>query len=294
MTRTAAALTLAILVAAIPGILEVCSVNANPYFREYIPTIIPPPEETEPPKICIQTPENNTFYASNNLPLSFNVSIPQTNGEKSIHVILTLYYNASWKSNKTIFIDEGIVGFASYSINLTNIPDGFQSLAIYAIGWGAYDTKHTIFAENNTYMTYYNIFNKTGVSAVEFDVDTSPPEITVLSPQNTTYTNTNVSLNFAVNEQVETFCYSLDGKENETTTGNATLEGIAEGQHNITFYATDLAGNDATSETVFFGVDKPAFPTVPVVAVSAVSVGALAAGLLLFTRRKRNKGTGQT
>ncbi len=289
-----AVLIMTLLILAVAGMPSLSSVNANPYFREYVPTVIPPPEETQPPEIGIQTPENNTFYASNNLALSFNMSIPQT-GEKSIHVVISLYYNASWKTNETTVIDKGITRFTSYSLNLTDIPDGPQSLAIYAIGWGSYDTGQALFEENNTHITYYNVFNKTGFSAVEFNIDTTPPKITVLSPQNRTYTSTNVSLNFTINEQAKTLCYSLDGKENRTTTENATLEGITEGQHNIAFYVTDLAGNVATSETVFFDVTTLDFPTVPVAAVSAASIAAVtAAGILLFTRRRRRKEAQQT
>jgi hypothetical protein len=46
--------------------------------------------------------------------------------------------------------------------------------------------------------------------------------------------------------------YSLDGQDNVTVTGNATLSGLSSGLHNVTVYANDTAGNMGVSETIKF------------------------------------------
>jgi hypothetical protein len=58
--------------------------QANPYIGDYSLTSmewkeegeIPPPEGTLPPVISIVSPQNNTAYASNNVSLTLNVSMP--------------------------------------------------------------------------------------------------------------------------------------------------------------------------------------------------------------------------
>jgi len=89
--------------------------------------------------------------------------------------------------------------------------------------------------------------------------DTTPPQITVISPKKTTYEK-NASgvffgLTFLINEPVSWMGYSLDDQANITIAGNTTLTGLPEGVHSIVVYATDVAGNKAASEPVYFVVD---------------------------------------
>ena len=90
--------------------------------------------------------------------------------------------------------------------------------------------------------------------------------------------------------------YSLDGKDNASISGNTTLTGLANGNHNVTIYATDEAGNTGASETLSFNVNVPEpetktepFPFVPVAAAAIVVAAVIvAAGVLLyFKKRKR-------
>ena len=67
---------------------------------------------------------------------------------------------------------------------------------------------------------------------------------------------------------------------------------LPSGEHNVTVYAWDAAGNVGASETVTFTVAEPdIFPTVPVTAVFTASISALAAGFFLYHRKrpKRDK-----
>jgi len=88
-----------------------------------------------------------------------------------------------------------------------------------------------------------------------------PPLITVLSPENKTYTSTFIPLTFTVNEATSWIGYSLDNQANVTVTVNITLSGLPEGAHSVTVYANDTAGNIGASETVYFTVALPYSPT---------------------------------
>lgn len=124
---------------------------------------------------------------------------------------------------------------------------------------------------------------------IHFTVD-FPPKVSLQSPQNQTYTSTDVSLTFTVNEPVSHLSYVLDGLENVTVGGNTTLTALANGDHNVTVYATDVAGNVGVSETVSFIVALPVvpepFPTTLVITASGASLAAAVAVLVYFKKRK--------
>jgi len=112
--------------------------------------------------------------------------------------------------------------------------------------------------------------------------------ISFQSPQNTTYTTTDVQLNFTAPKSVKWTRYSLDGQANVTITGNTTLTELASGYHNLTLYIDDALGNTRPSETVTFTVAKPeSFPTTPVIA-TVVIVAVFGLGFLInLAKRKR-------
>jgi hypothetical protein len=90
--------------------------------------------------------------------------------------------------------------------------------------------------------------------------DTTPPKITVLSPENKIYTTSNVPLIFTINKPVVWIAYQIDSGRNVTISGNTTIT-LQEGWHNITLYAADADYNNGASETVHFS--KFAVDTVP-------------------------------
>ncbi len=92
-----------------------------------------------------------------------------------------------------------------------------------------------------------------------FTIDTVPPNMELLSPENKTYTVTDVSFSFTASEAIPWISYSLDRKANVTIAGNTTLVGLSGGVHSLVVYAKDVAGNIGSSETVYFTVD----PTAP-------------------------------
>jgi hypothetical protein len=124
-----------------------------------------------------------------------------------------------------------------------------------------------------------------------FGYGTVPPAVQAVSPVSQTYNESSVSLVFNVNKQVNWTGYSLDGGETMTVAGNATLEGLANGVHNVTVYAKDAFGNVGASETVSFTVNVPEpFPTATVAAASGISAVVLVSAVLAihFKKRKRS------
>lgn len=119
--------------------------------------------------------------------------------------------------------------------------------------------------------------------------DITPPEVAVVSPENKTYEIFDVPLNFTINESVSQIKYSLNGEDNVTIAGNTTLANVTYGDHKVTVYATDNAGNTGASETITFTVSKPPepFPVAPVAAASGVSVAIIGAGILLYFKKRK-------
>jgi parallel beta-helix repeat protein len=119
------------------------------------------------------------------------------------------------------------------------------------------------------------------------------PYIFIICPKNETYSTSNVSLNFTVDEPNSWISYSLDGNENIPIRENATLPNLSEGSHTLTVYSADMYGNVGASETIYFTVanepEPEPFPTTLVAVASAVSVSAAGLGFLFYFKKSRTK-----
>lgn len=115
-------------------------------------------------------------------------------------------------------------------------------------------------------------------------MDTTPPQISVLELDNKTVSTPEVPLSFTVNETAKKITYCLDGQENVTITGNTTLTGLSNGEHSLTVYSTDEAGNVGSSETINFSVTP--FPTTIVLA-SIITATVVGLGLLIYFKKRR-------
>ena len=85
-------------------------------------------------------------------------------------------------------------------------------------------------------------------------VGNPPPIITIVSPQNTTYSTTSVNLTVALSEPASWIGYSLDDDTNVTVTGNIFVP-ASNGPHTLVVYANDTTGEMGVSEKVYFTVD---------------------------------------
>jgi hypothetical protein len=160
-----------------------------------------------------------------------------------------------------------------YDVTLSGLGDGTHLIEIRIAG---------------EYDSYYGVGNYDCEGSVSVIIDTIPPKVSILSLENETYSAASIPLNFTTSEPISQSTYSLDGQENVTIAGNTTLSELTTGDHNITVYATDEAGNIGASDTIYFSVEVPEpFPTTLVVA-SVITVAAVGIGLLFyFKKRKR-------
>ena len=92
----------------------------------------------------------------------------------------------------------------------------------------------------------------------ELLIDSTPPTILILSPENKTHTLSDVPLTFTVNESTSWISYSLNGQSNATITGNTTVPTLPDGGHSVVVYANDTYGNMGISDIMLFTVDVPA------------------------------------
>ena len=125
----------------------------------------------------------------------------------------------------------------------------------------------------------------TGSAYAEFLVDTISPKVTISLLENKTYSSSDIKLDFTVNELASLVTYSLDGQENVTINANTTLTGLSEGEHNVTVYASDEAGNIGASETIYFRIES--FPTTLVIA-SVVTMAVIGIGLLGYFKKRQH------
>jgi hypothetical protein len=167
------------------------------------------------------------------------------------------------------------------------MPTSRQNFAIAVVN-------DLLYAIGGFTLTYTSIFSNPTVTPhatneqyIPFGYGTLPPMISIVSPENSNYTSSNVSLVFTLNKLAVWMGYSLDGKENVIITDNTTLTGLSNGLHNITVYAKDEFENIGESETIHFSVEAPEpFPTTLVIA-SIASVAVVGAVLAVYFKKYR-------
>ena len=247
---------------------------------------VSPADYTKPPTLTIVSPQNNIVYNSSNVPLSFNANV---GGSEQYVRLMRVYYKTDWEQNETyVYKNEGIyipydanaITEFSCNMNLTGIPEGKHYITVHAVEWGAYIDG-----------LFVHMFSINGSSSVNFAVDVSP-SVSILSLVNKTYNVSDIPLYFTINEPVSQIAYSIDGKEKISISGNTTLIGLANGEHNLIIYAEDEAGNTGVSETIYFNVEVPEpFPVVTVATVSVPTVALVGVGLLVYFRKRKRQAT---
>jgi hypothetical protein len=271
--------SLAVLALLVLGVNLVGYSGANPYTYT---GEVPPDQETYPPVITISSPVNNTAYNTSRMPLTFNVTAPQSRTASS-STVQGVTYEADWKK-EAIDVLHGGQEQPSFNLQLSNVPEGQHSIVIKAVGYGLY--------KSETEWWSYKWFFIRSTATISFTIDRTAPTVSFLSPENVS-SNSTVPLNFTVNEAYSKIAYSLNGQQNVTVTGNSTLPHFAAGYYNVTLYVWDVAGNIGSSKTVTFTVVNPElaepFPAVPVAAVFIAAIVLVAAGLLVYHNRLKAK-----
>jgi len=285
MRKAALVLTLisSLLITATAGALFARLTKANPFSQADYQGEMPPTSE---PIMTISFPLNNTILNTNNISVVLNVSIVKNTSQtyskyqKHNEYIYKIYYTSDWQKNETCICENPQINSwwrrqtFNYQLDLADIPEGKHNLTFYAIEAGYYYP---------SLFEYYS-FSANVSSAIAFTVDTASPNVKVFSLANQTYYTSNVPLNFTVSKLTTQIKYSLDGQKNVTITGNTTLTELPSGDHRITVYAIDEAGNVGVSEPIHFSVVP--FPTT-IVAASTGAVTAVLGLLVYFKKRKR-------
>ena len=266
----------------------IATVDANPYmYHEFVAD----PAFVKPPTITITSPEQNALYFNNGtITLCFNVSGPEAPN------LLTKYlsmvdYKGDWMQeakhayrtkNFDTYTPDDFPFSLGFNLSLSGIPYGKHSLVITAFGSGGY-------AEG---LTWYS-FSKNSSSSVNFTINITPI-VSFLSFENTTFNNSTVPLNFAVDQATSKVTYSLDGEKAVAISGNTTLIGLSNGYHNITLYATNEFQNTGSSETVTFLIDyvplqEEPFPNASIAIATAITALIISMGTIIYFKKHRQK-----
>ncbi|MFB3889196.1 MAG: hypothetical protein ACE14S_06865 [Candidatus Bathyarchaeia archaeon] len=238
--------------------------RANPIVFSWLPVS----PNADPPSIILKSPVQNQTYDTHDITLDFTVVKPQAwfvnasglgqvwSGEiTSVQYILDQNQTCGIPvTDDKIYQYFTVRGTLDFSENLT-LSEGLHTLALSAEGkyyymppesWDANAHGGTLTPATNP--------SRGNSTQIFFIIDTVPPRIQISSMENDTYYSNDLPLTLAINEPVLAIRYSLDGKENVTITGNATIPDLSLGSHIITVYADDNAGHTGASETVCFTV----------------------------------------
>lgn len=185
--------------------------------------------DTTEPVVTIVQPQNITYNSSPVLNFSYTENNPDS-----------CWYNLNGTGNVTL---------ASCDTNGTVMTSGEGS---------------------NNVILYMNdsAGNLNSSSMVYWTLDTTPPQITIDSPANQSYSRFWVWANITLDESGSWCGYSLNGSGNVSMSNDSVshfyynVSGLGEEGHNITFSCNDTVGNMNTTETLYFTIDR----TAPVIA----------------------------
>ena len=192
---------------------------------------------------------------------------------------------------KKVILKYVINNTTEFFINMTSLEGHLYNATIPQFPYCT-NVTYVVMAEdeaNNTITTemengyQYHVISESSTS------DTTPPIISVLSPESRVYSIDDVSLTFTVSESTDWIGYSLDGQMNVTIGDNTILLDLPDGIHTVTVYANDTAGNTGASEIVYFGVEiqeEAVFPTWIVAAIVMTVIFGTTL-LIYFTKVKK-------
>jgi hypothetical protein len=235
-----------------------------------------------PLAVTLQTPRSTT-YNQKSVPVSFTVSNPNAgiiNPTYFRRVYSVRFYLDGAPLDAMNLSSLKLSGDAySYNSTIFNLAEGEHSL--YVLACAQFDMIHT---PPPPYLPGSPDAGSDVSEMAYFVVDTIAPHISILSPEAGAYVASDVPVVFDVDEAASKIAYSLDGQENVMVAENVTLSGLTSGEHTLTVYAWDAAGNFGASETVTFAVGV--FPSTLVIAV-IISVSIVAAGLLFYFKKSK-------
>jgi parallel beta-helix repeat protein len=173
-----------------------------------------------------------------------NSTIDDFNYERLPGDILIIMHVSNMTSSQTTGLCRIAIGHSlmtePYSVTIDGAQPNYVNYTIY---------------DNGTHRWMYFDYNHSTLEVIIHGIETTPPDISVISPENVTYATNEVPLDFALDEPASWVGYSLDGQANVTIGGNTTLSSLSEGSHDIIVFANDTFGNMGSSAPVLFSVD---------------------------------------
>ena len=250
-------------------------------------------------KACISIMGGSPIIQRNVIALSVGIDLS---------VIAFDYADPTVQNNTFAYCSEAILtGSSTTALTLTVSYNNFENSTKYNLYWvypanlnAAYNWWGTTDAKgiNQTIYDFKNDFSSGSVNFVPFLTEPNsqapptpaamnPPKISVLSPLSQTYNESSVPLLFILDKPANWTGYSLDGFQNITVTGNATLTGLSDGNHSFVIYGNNSYGKIGTSETVHFVVNSPT-PWILTAATVVVVVAIVGIGLLVYFKKRNH------
>jgi hypothetical protein len=289
-----------LLLSAIAGTQLLDLGRANPVWLNGAPT----EPITTPPSFYVYSPVQNETHTSTQVLLNFIIIKPEAWFRTTSSVpgysyavfgnVTSVYYTVDGGERQNIpmhdldnfYFNENPPRTLSFSTSM-DLTGGVHSVVI--------GVEAVTYYVSDMYSShpFSSVVVQAHSESVNFTVEVPKPEI--IAPVHKVYNETGVPLTFVIYEASSLMSYSLDGQDNVTISGNTTLTGLPNGDHNVTVYATDEVGNTGASQTITFTIAKPEpqsepFPTTLVVA-SIASVVIIGAGVVLyFSKIKKTSG----
>ncbi len=165
------------------------------------------------------------------------------------------------RKDSSVSVINTITNIVNMTITLEDKPWDFVSV-ILPSGSEAYATSSTqpskkepcdvAVSPDGTYAYITNYYSLT-VSVIKIAESVN---VSIVAPENTTYSTNKVPLTFTANEQASSIYYSIDKEANLSITENTTLTGLSNGAHSIVVYANDSYSKTKASETIYFTISK--------------------------------------
>jgi hypothetical protein len=296
-----AAVVLFFLSSVVAGAMLMPVVEANPVIpRGSVAVPIPPSIEVQSPL------EGQRLNSAGDVWLKFTVTVPKTSWGHvgtSFGGVTSVKFILDSEQEQDLIINKASYDVISYSLNLGQLSDGAHTLKIFAEGLAYYGTsEHDFYAGstpsineamprkslNCTVQVSFSVAGSSNATGV-------PPSVHVLSPENRTYEDADVSLNFTVDGAASQAWYVLDSGESIPIVENITLTELPVGLHSLTVYAINKAGNWFTPQTVNFEiVSTPSpppqtFTTTSAIVASATMVAVIGACLFYLKKHQHQK-----